>query len=140
MLSTSGDFMSMAWAATHNKRPPKHCRATKRIDLQRPRRQVNLGCNAHKKELTQNAHGDEHIGNTVSSSASAYQGTAVIHLLRRPLRALGCAPEAIMLVRQKSNEQTFGADLARQIATQTLQVLSRQHSGKAKFGVLIRVA
>ena len=73
MLSTSGEFMSMAWAATHNKRLPKHCRATKRIDLQRPRRQVNLGCNAHKKELTQNAHGDEHIGNTVSMSASAYK-------------------------------------------------------------------
>ena len=46
----------------------------------------------------------------------------------------------MVLVMQKSNEQTLDADLARQIATQTLQVLSRQHSGKAKFGVLIRVA
>jgi len=52
----------------------------------------------------QNEHGDGHIGNTLSMSASAYQGIAVIQLLRRPLRALGCGPEAMVLVEQNSNE------------------------------------
>jgi hypothetical protein len=48
-------------------------------------------------------HGDGHIGNTLSMSASAYQGNAFIHLPRRPLRALGCGPEAIVLVEQNSS-------------------------------------
>ncbi len=48
-------------------------------------------------------HGDGHIGNTLSMSASAYQGNAFIHLPRRPLRALGCGPEAMVLVEQNNS-------------------------------------
>jgi len=51
----------------------------------------------------QNEHGDGHIGNTLSISASAYQGNAIIHLPRRPLRALGCGPEAMVFVEQNSS-------------------------------------
>ncbi len=79
----------------------------------------------------QSAHGDGHIGNTLSVSSSAYQGTAVIHLLRRPLCALGCGPEAMVLVEQNSNESTFAAGFARQIA---LDFASFVH---ARVGVLI---
>ncbi len=51
----------------------------------------------------QNEHGDGHIGNTLSICASAYQGNTIIHLTRRPLRALDCGPEAMVLVEQNSS-------------------------------------
>jgi len=83
-------------------------------------------------------HGDGHIGNTFSMSASAYQGNAFIHLPRRPLRALGCGPEAMVLV-----EQNNSSSLPIWLDTKhsTLQVLSNEHaSSERRFGVLIRVA
>ncbi len=43
------------------------------------------------------------MDNVLPISASAYQGIAVIHLPKRPLRALGCGPEAIVLVEQNSS-------------------------------------
>lgn len=106
MLSTSGDFMSMAWAARHNKKPHKNCRATKIIDLQRPPRQLNLGYKAHKgRAFFRMRTVTGHIGNTSSVSASAYQGTAFTHPSRRPIRALGCGRAAMVLLKQNRNDK-----------------------------------
>jgi hypothetical protein len=60
----------------------------------------------------QNAHAVAHIVNMLSLSAFAYQGIVFIHLPRPPLRALGCAPAAMVIEEQTSNDQVFTADLA----------------------------